>query len=99
MKGKIKVGFYQRISADVFDSTDYIEVIKRRHIDQQRRETIRHLHKGLRVMEWKTKIGRNGDDFLRDMVTMVTTGFAFKIPRFVRNYLLRKVYKVKKIKH
>lgn len=67
--------------------------------EQIRKESISQLKKGIKVDGWKMRIGHDGDDFIKNWYTVACFGFAIKIPRFVRNYLLKKKYEVRRIKH
>ena len=61
--------------------------------------SIEQLKKGIRPMNWKVTTGLDGDDFIRNCYSVVCVADAIKVPRFVRNYLLKKVYEVRHIKH
>lgn len=90
----MKVGFYMKFLHER-PKHEAAEILRR----QGNKEAIELLRKGLRPTRWTAYAGLDGDDFVKNYYTVVCTAQAAKIPRFVRNYLLRKVYKVRKIKH
>lgn len=57
------------------------------------KETIRLLKKNsLRLITpWKVRCGYDGDDFVRDVFTCVGTSFAVKVPRIIKNMLLKRL--------
>lgn len=57
------------------------------------------LLRGNRLMDLKIKIGYDGDDFIKNQFTVICYAKVYKVPRFVRNYLLKKKYEVRRIKH
>jgi hypothetical protein len=62
-------------------------------------EAIRQLKKGIRLMNWRVRVGYDRDDFVKNMFTIICQADGVKIPRFVRNYLLKKRYKMRRIRH
>lgn len=90
----MKVGFYMKFLQER-PHHETAEILR----SKGNTEAIKLLKTGLRPMRWTAVVGYDGDDFIKNYYTVVCSAHAVKIPRFVRNYLLRKVYKVKKIKH
>lgn len=49
-----------------------------------------YLSKGIRLMNWKIKLGYDVDDFCENLITVVCEAKAIKIPRIIKNVLLKK---------
>lgn len=90
----MKVGFHIKFLQE--RPTDEAQEITTARVKS---ESIRLLNKGLRPIHWKAIVGYDGDDLIKNYYTVAFTTNVIKIPRFVRNHLLRKVYKVRRIKH
>jgi len=90
----MKVGFYIKFLQER-PHHETAEILRRK----ANTESIKLLKKGLRPMRWTAVVGHDSDDFIKNYYTVVCTAQAIKIPRFVRNYLLKKKYEVRRIKH
>lgn len=76
------------IVSDFKDSELYKFWIKER--TTQHKKLIKS--KGLKIVEWRSYIdvGYNQDDFIHNMVSVVQKGYAVRVPRFVKHFLLYK---------
>jgi hypothetical protein len=62
-------------------------------------EMYNQLRKGVRLMDIRIRIGYDGDDVVKDMVTIICEANMVKVPRFVRNYLLKKRFRIGRYTH
>lgn len=85
-----KVGFHIKVAGSM--ERNNIPVTAKSITDEYKRQNHDLLRKGLRVLKWKMVMGYHNDDFIRDMFTVSLTGQVFRIPRIIKNNLIRKRY-------
>lgn len=86
MRYKTKVGFNVNVSNSITEVEAKV-TLKKETINYKRYM----LSQSLRVATpWTVSCGLNNDDFMRDMFTCAVTGFAVKIPRIIKNMLLKR---------
>lgn len=85
IKSGHKAGIHLQISQELIDPKNegarLVSVIKEGFEKERRRLLIK---KSIRVLNWTMKHGHNGDDFVRNMYTVVFTGKGYKVPRIVK---------------
>lgn len=59
-------------------------------INEVKRVKVSNLLKSIRLMNPVIEIGYNGDDFIKNTQTMVIRFDAYKVPRIIKNSLLKK---------
>lgn len=58
--------------------------------DAAKKNIIRLLKKkSIRVLKWNMQTGLHGDDFIQNTFTVLFTGKGYKIPRIIKNMLLK----------
>jgi hypothetical protein len=96
MKSGMKAAIHLQYSQDLVDSIkESIEATQKLHDlikEGFNRERRRLLSKqSLKVLEWNMAHGYNGDDFVKNMYSIVFTGRAYKIPRIVKRLFKSKL--------
>lgn len=80
----MKVGFNIKVSAEIQSNVKELTAMTRDiFIKQQNRLAIK---KSIRVLSWEMKSGYDGDDFMRNMVTVVFSGKGYRIPRIIKRF-------------
>lgn len=82
----MKVGFRIQVSNDLKDDKPLLAEAIGAEYRRQNRALIR---RSIRVLGWDLKTGYDGDDFMRNMTTMLFTGKGYKISRIIKKHLLK----------
>ena len=83
----MKVGFHIQVSESLLEDREVLSNILREQSTSEIHRLIKR--KSIKVNTWRMQMGRISDDFIRSMVTFVFTGKAYKIPRIIKNRLLK----------
>lgn len=85
----MKAGVCIKFNSNELAVKDVIDSYTRSITEGQLREKLIYLKKGIRLMNPIIKSGYGGEDFINNSFTVVTTWTAYKIPRFLKNFLLK----------
>jgi hypothetical protein len=87
MKGRIKAGILMRYSQELTADEEAFKSMLKKDFQREKRRLIKR--DSIRVLNWNMQSGYNADDFMLNMISVVYTGWAYKIPRIVKNLLLK----------
>lgn len=89
----MKVGFHIK-----FSNAEEREEIAETVFSYVKAHSKQLIKRGMKPMNWDIRAGLDADDFVRDVYTIACTAKAFKVPRFVKRYLLQKFYNARLIR-
>ncbi len=82
---RYQVGFTISIQADQQDQSISIGEAEKRKVYLQ------YLNKGIKLTDWRCHAGYNGDDFVHNRFSIACKANVYRIPRIVKNYLLKQL--------
>lgn len=82
IKSGMKVGFNIKVAGEMLDKIEEVKVL----VNDISIKNKKHLaiKKSIRVLKWDQRSGYDGDDFMRNVFTIVYTGKGYRIPRIVK---------------
>jgi hypothetical protein len=83
----MKAGILLQYSEDQIKLADDITHFVRKEFDKEKRKLL--IKDSVRVLKWSMRHGHNGDDFINNLYSIVFTGRSYKVPRIVKNMLLK----------
>jgi hypothetical protein len=85
--GNTKAGILIHVDRRLIDSTRDIVAIVRKDFESHKRNLL--IKESVRVLKWNMQHGLNGDDFIKNMYSVVFTGKSYKVPRIIKKMLLK----------
>lgn len=80
----MRVGFNIKVSGELQNDTKAVtEMTRSVFIKQQNHLAFK---KSMRVLKWDIKVGYDGDDIVRNLVTVLFTGKGYRIPRIIKRF-------------
>lgn len=82
-----KAGILLQYSEDLIKSANDITAFIRNDFERQKRKLL--IKDSIRVLKWNMRHGHNGDDFVRNLYSIVFTGKGYKVSRIVKKMLIK----------
>jgi hypothetical protein len=83
-KSGMRVGFNIKVSGEIqHDVAIVTEMTRGIFVKQQKHLAFK---KSMRVLKWDIKIGYDGDDVVRNLVTVLFTGKGYRISRIIKHF-------------
>lgn len=80
----MRVGFNIKVSGELQNDTKAVTEITRGILIKQQNHLA--IKKSTRVLKWDIKVGYDGDDIVRNLVTVLFTGKGYRIPRIIKRF-------------
>lgn len=82
IRSGMRVGFNVKVLAERQSDIDALKAMTQDIFIKQQNNLA--LKKSIRVLSWNIKSGYDGDDFVKNMITIVFTGKGYRIPRIIK---------------
>lgn len=80
----MRVGFNIKVSGELQNDTESVTEITRGILIKQQNHLA--IKKSTRVLKWDIKVGYDGDDVVRNLVTVLFIGKGYRIPRIIKRF-------------